>query len=47
MDNKKSQSDKFKEAARDLDCHEDEARLEKRLKDVAIASRLTGNRNER
>lgn len=32
-----SQSDKFKEAARDLDCDEDDARWEKRLKDVAKA----------
>lgn len=29
-----SQSDKFKEAARDLDCDEDEGRWEKRLRDV-------------
>lgn len=36
-DNKQSQSDKFKEAARDHDCDEDEARWEKRLKDVAKA----------
>ncbi len=33
----KSQSDKFKKAARDLDCDEDEARWEKRLKNVAKA----------
>lgn len=33
----KSQSDKFTEAARDLNCDEDEARWEKRLKDVAKA----------
>ena len=30
-----SQSDKFKEAARDLECDEDEARWEERLKKVA------------
>ncbi|MBZ6377101.1 hypothetical protein B5C34_06630 [Pacificimonas flava] len=30
----KEQSDKFKDAARDLDCDEDEGRWEKRLKKV-------------
>ncbi|MGQ0560121.1 MAG: hypothetical protein ACT4OE_11175 [Sphingosinicella sp.] len=35
MADQKSQSDKFKDAARDLDCDEDEARWEKRLKEVA------------
>lgn len=30
-----SQSDKFKEAARELDCDEDEARWDERLKKVA------------
>jgi len=31
----KSQSDKFKEAARDLECDEDEKRWDERLKKVA------------
>lgn len=31
----KSQSDKFKEAARELECDEDEARWDERLKKVA------------
>lgn len=31
----KSQSDKFKEAARELECDEDEARWDDRLKKVA------------
>lgn len=35
MTDKKSQSDKFKEAARELDCDEDEARWDERLKKVA------------
>lgn len=30
-----SQSDKFKEAARELDCDEDEGRWERRLRKVA------------
>ena len=30
-----SQSDKFKDAARDLECDEDEARWEERLRKVA------------
>lgn len=33
-----SQSDKFKEAARDLECDEDEARWSARLKKVAKAT---------
>lgn len=33
--NQKSQSDKFKEAARELKCDEDEARWDERLKKVA------------
>jgi len=32
---KKSQSDKFKEAARELECDEDEAKWDERLKKVA------------
>jgi hypothetical protein len=36
-DDKKSQSDKFKEAARELEADEDEARWEERLKKVAKA----------
>jgi len=32
---KKSQSDKFKEAARELECDEDEARWDERLRKVA------------
>jgi hypothetical protein len=32
---KKSQSDKFKEAARELECDEDESRWDERLKKVA------------
>ena len=35
--NKRAQSDKFKDAARELDADEDEARWEKRLKKVAKA----------
>ena len=35
MDEKQSQSDKFKEAARDLDCDEDEGRWNEKLKKVA------------
>lgn len=31
---KKSQSDKFKEAARELECDEDEARWEEKLRKV-------------
>ena len=34
MSDTKSQSDKFKEAARDLEADEDEARWEERLKKV-------------
>lgn len=37
----KSQSDKFKEAARDLDCDEDEARWNERLKKAVKPSRDT------
>ena len=36
-DKQKSQSDKFKEAARDLEADEDEARWKERLKRVARA----------
>lgn len=35
MANTKTQSDKFKEAARELECDEDEARWDERLKKVA------------
>lgn len=35
MTNKKSQSDKFKDAARELEADEDEKRWEERLKKVA------------
>lgn len=35
MTDKKTQSDKFKEAARELECDEDEARWDERLKKVA------------
>jgi len=35
MTDDKSQSDKFKEAARELECDEDEARWDERLKKVA------------
>lgn len=34
MVEKKSQSDKFKEAARELECDEDEARWEEKLRKV-------------
>ena len=34
MSKEQSQSDKFKEAARDLDCDEDEGRWEKRLEEL-------------
>lgn len=37
MTDDKSQSDKFKEAARELECDEDEARWDERLKKVAKA----------
>lgn len=37
MTQKKSQSDKFKDAARELDADEDEKRWEERLKKVAAA----------
>lgn len=37
MTDKPSQSDKFKEAARELEADEDEARWEERLKKVAKA----------
>jgi hypothetical protein len=37
MENKQSQSDKFKEAARELEADEDEKRWEERLKKVAKA----------
>lgn len=33
----KSQSEKFKEAARELDCDEDEGRWDDRLKKIATA----------
>ena len=36
----KSQSDKFKQAARDLECDPDEARWEEQLKRVAKAKPL-------
>jgi hypothetical protein len=36
-DSDKSQSDKFKEAAREIEADEDEARWEERLKKVAKA----------
>ena len=35
MNEKKSQSDKFKELARELECDEDEAHWDERLKKVA------------
>ena len=35
MADSKSQSDKFKEAARELECDENEARWDERLKKVA------------
>lgn len=35
LQDSKPQSDKFKEAARDLECDEDEARWDERLKKVA------------
>lgn len=35
MASEKSQSDKFKEAARELGCDEDEARWDERLRKVA------------
>ena len=35
MDNKRTQSDKFKDAAREAECDEDEARWTERLKKVA------------
>ncbi|HEX8532970.1 MAG TPA: hypothetical protein VF662_02285 [Allosphingosinicella sp.] len=35
MANDKSQTDKFKEAARELGCDEDEARWDERLRKVA------------
>jgi hypothetical protein len=35
MDDKQSQSDKFKETARELECDEDEARWDERLRKVA------------
>jgi len=34
-EDQKRQSDKFKEAARDLECDEDEARWDERLRKVA------------
>lgn len=37
MTAKQSQSDKFKQAARELECDEDESRWEERLKKVAKA----------
>ena len=37
MNSQKSQSDKFKEAARELESDEDEARWDERLKKVAKA----------
>jgi hypothetical protein len=35
MTEKQSQTDKFKQAARELECDEDEARWDERLKKVA------------
>jgi len=35
MDNKQSQSDKFKETAREVEADEDEARWEERLRKIA------------
>jgi len=35
LNKQKSQSDKFKEAARELECDEDEARWDERLRKVA------------
>lgn len=35
MTKEKTQSEKFKEAAKELECDEDEARFERRLKRVA------------
>jgi hypothetical protein len=35
MNEKKSQSDKFKDAARELECDDDEARWDERLRKVA------------
>ncbi len=35
MDEQKTQSEKFKQAARDLDCDEDEVRWDERLRKVA------------
>lgn len=35
MPNEQTQSDKFKQAARELECDEDEARWDERLKKVA------------
>ena len=35
MNDQKSQADKFKEAARELGCDEDEARWDERLRKVA------------
>ena len=37
MDKEQTQSDKFKKAARELECDEDEARWDERLKKVAKA----------
>ena len=39
-----SQSDKFKQAARDLECDEDEARWEERLRKVAKQKRQGSGR---
>jgi hypothetical protein len=39
MDDPKTQSDKFKEAARELGCDEDEGRWDERLKKVAKPKR--------
>ena len=41
-EDKKTQSDKFKEAARELECDEDEARWDDRLKKVAKAKPTPG-----
>ncbi len=38
MTEKKTQSDKFKETARELECDEDEARWDERLKKIAKAA---------
>lgn len=37
MDDKQSQSDKFKQAARELECDDDEARFDERMKKLVKA----------